>query len=550
MPRPFEDLAAQRAHARIASLVVFRSWLHWFSLGLGLACLQPMAADAAEPGWLVIPVDVATGAGTPAALVRETEQALAARGLRVIAASTAAATFERQHSRSAYVVRSGELEQLDALQQELDVELAAEDTSGISDKLAALDRVSPDLRDQRNRDVQRARRAFHSCLAAAFVFERKGDARLVQEQLSACARDFPGLDPELPAAAPSAIAGAREFVTRARALLAEAPPSTVRIDVDGVKKGTRCFVRVNGLDRGGTPVTLAQLRAPAIRVQVECGKQPARIYTLGLSEPERALRVDASLDAAVTTQAGLGLSYPDAATADAQRVKHGLLLARTLGAGQLMQLFQGKLRRIDVASGRELASDAVGAGGATLRKAIDFVLSNGELPLSAARPAQGSARSAAAAQSADERPTAVVPGVAASANPAPKYAAETSEPVRRRPPARVFRTLGYVGIGLTLAAAAVTIVAWRVHEGHISKFNDRIECTDTEVADLDASCKHELSSANSANSVMFAGAIAGGASLVLTGVFFLLDANRPRERESFACAGGPGELGLGCMLHF
>ena len=498
-----------------------------------LACLSPAAAAAADPAWLVVPVDVSGSANQASVLVRDVERALAAHGLRVLDAAAAAAAFEREHSRAAHEVQPSEIVGLDALVQELELQVAAEDSAGVNSALAALARVPVELLDQRNHDAQRARRALRACVAAAFVFDRKGGARAMQEQLSTCARDFPGLDLELAQNSDPA----RDFLKRARALLAHTSPSVLRIETEAVRGTARCYARINGIDRGGTPVVLDQLRAPQLRVQVECGKQAGRVYTLGLSQPSQTLRVDPAFDAALVSAAGLKLSYADLASADALRVKHGVVLARAVGAGQLLQLLQGKLRRIDVASGRELVSAAVSSRD-QVPSAVEFVLSNGEHIAPTRAAAESQTRSADSAERSSRVETS------SDAEPEPTHRE------RRGPPSRAFRTLGYVGVGLTLAAAAVTIVSWQAHERHVDRFNDRIECTDSDVSDLTPACKSELERADSAQTLMIAGAIAGGASLVLSCVFFLIDANRPRDREGFACGAGPGALGIGCRASF
>ena len=515
----------------------------WLSVWLGIACLLPRAVHAADAPWLVIAVEL-DGGSRDSRAVRETEQALAARGLSVIAAPHAAQIFEQKHSKPPSDLSESVLRQLDAMQRGLDSAIGTEDTDGIRESCAALDAVPAELRDQRNHDVIRARRAFRSCVAAALVFDRKGDAAAMQEQLSSCTRDFPGVIPELPTSNDPAAA---EFVARARELVGGAGSSQLRIEGEGMRKGTRCFARVNGIDRGGTPVSVAQLRAPEVRVQLECGKQNGRVYTVALTESDQQLTVDASLDAAVRSDGNLRLAYVDASAADGSRVRHAVALANVVRAQHVLELYQGKLRRIDVASGREVASDAIGGG---VARAVDFVLANGPRVISAgetsaARAGITPARAGTARQSAGS-----YHGSAHAA--ATRTDIGTDSPSERRsgPPSRAFRTLGYVGIAVTIGAAAVAVVAWRAHERHIDRFNDRAECTDLDPSELDASCKRELDSADSAKTLMIAGAVAGGATLVLSGVFFLIDANRPRESERFACAPGVGDMGLACALRF
>jgi hypothetical protein len=507
-----------------------RRCLGWLCAPAICLASLPLRA-AAEERWLVLEVDVAAPSAAAAGIVRETERALRARGLAVVESQSAARLFEHEHSRAPYDAAPAEVEALDALLRRLDEQLAAQNSTGVRATLAELADMPVDKQDLLNHDMRRARRRFHACISAAYLLDRAGQAAPAQDQLSACARDFPGFDPELPGVAADA---ARDFLARAQAALAALAPSTLRVDVTGVASDVRCYVRVNGMDRGAAPVSLEKFRLPHVRVQVDCGKRPGRVYEVSLSGPQATLRVDASLDAAVESRATLKLSYADAATADALRVKHALILAQAVRASQVLQVFQGKLRRIDVASGRELVSDAA-ADPTQVASALDFVLSNGQ-------------------QAAQPRPEPRLASRAADAAAAPARShgesSSIAEPARHERPARVFRTLAYVSAGLTLAAAATAIVGWRMHEGHVDKFNARAECTDAEPDALTPACQRELDSADSASSILLVGAIAGGASLVMTGVFFILDANRPREHEGFACAAGPGQLGVACQLSF
>ena len=344
-------------------------WAAWVS------CLVSRAA--ADDSWLVTEVAIAQTSSEAARVVRDTERELRARGFSVVDAAAAVSSLERTHSRPAYVPKSREIETLEQASRRFSEAVAEGDVARVRALSAEIDEHPGDARDLLNRDVAQARRRMQSCWLAAHLLDRTGQARAAQEQISECAREFPGLPWETGTGAPEA---AREFLANARRSFAAAPSSSLRIEAEPMRDKTRCFVRVNGVERGSAPISLDQLRTPRVRVQLECGDHPARIYDVPTSAAQNSLRIDPNFDAALDTQRGLALRYSDPAGADALRLKHGVVLAEIAGAKHQLQLFRGKLRLVDVASGRELASDSV-APGTPPTAAVDFVLSNAGIAL-------------------------------------------------------------------------------------------------------------------------------------------------------------------------
>ncbi|HEX4354739.1 MAG TPA: hypothetical protein VHZ95_17535, partial [Polyangiales bacterium] len=388
-------------------------------------------------------------------------------------------------------------------------QLAAEDASAVAVSFEALAHESPDVLGGFDRDVRRARVRFHHCLAAAELFDRQRQLMAAQEQLSACARDFPGLDPELGAGTDARM---QAFLSRAGASFDASDATRLTIATEPTA-AVRCTARVNGIDRGHTPVTIDKLHTPRVRVEVDCGQQPGRVYDIALASSERTLTIHPALDRALDDGGRLALAYDNVAKAEADRVRHGLVLANAVGADHVIEVERDLLRRIDVATGREVASAAIG-GEASIDRALDALISERSVPppSAAKEPARPSA-------------------VAAS---------------------RPFRTLGYVASGLAAAGVATAIVAWRVRASHVDRFNHSPDCTQADSGTLPAGCRRELDDASSARALLGTGAIVGSAGLLIAGTLFVLDANRDRadRRDRIACGPGASDVAIACGLRF
>jgi hypothetical protein len=66
------------------------------------------------------------------------------------------------------------------------------------------------------------------------------------------------------------------------------------------------------------------------------------------------------------------LHYPNAEAAGALREKHGLEIARAIGAGQMLEVFGGRLTRLDVASRTRVDEADLATG--SIEDAVDSVL--------------------------------------------------------------------------------------------------------------------------------------------------------------------------------
>jgi hypothetical protein len=468
------------------------------------------AGASAETLWLVTRVDVGDPKPQEVNAAHKLGQLLRARGLDVLDGASAASEFERKHSRTPHELPPADIAKLDAALHTLADELASENLEQARQALADIEALSPDIRDQLNRDTARARRRFHICLLAAHLISKQGSKADASEQVRKCARDFPGLEPEQSPYLPDSI---RTFFAHVHQELENTPPSTVHVDVENGQEG--CRARVNGIDRGPTPATVEEVRSERVRIQVDCGTQDGRIYDVALQRGDNSFRIDPELDRAVQTQPALGLRYADAQAAANNRMLHNLRLARAVGASQVLSIWNGELHRIDVESRRDTL---VGRLSFPLEELVDSMVA----PVEPGQPSN------------------------------PQLVAATPSEAK----SSIFATLGWITSGAALLAGGGVIIAWRVREGAVADFNhdDSVEggCTSPFASEQPATCLDHLKAADSAETTMWALGFTGMGLAALATTFFILNAqsDRGEKQARRGCAPGPGELGVSCRLTF
>lgn len=490
--------------ARATHAVRFAGWTLTASL---LAVSLPRAASA-DNLWLVMQVDVGNGAAPArSAQADKLVQQLRARGLDVIDGASAAGEFERRHSRVVPALAPEKIAKLDATLRELADHLASENVEQAQRALRVIEQLSPDERDQLNYDTSRARRRFHTCLLAAHLFSKEGDGQQSSEQIRRCASEFPGLAPEQSQYLPESM---RTFFAQAERELRTIRAASLHVDVEHARDPS-CHARVNGIDRGPVAVTVDEIRAERVRVQVDCAATAGRVYDVALEPGDNTIRIDPLLDRAIRTTRGLGLSYRDETTAANNHLLHSLRVARAVGADSLIQIWNDELHRIDVPTRSELVAQS---DGVPIERQLDELLAGAGSPV---------------------QPLAADRAASASTSP--------------------LHTLGWVSVGAAMLAGTGTFIAWRVREGAVERFNDPekpMECTNRFDLDATEECAGHLSTADAAETAMWALGFAGVGLAGLAATLFTIDARRDHDRagSSHACGNGPGDLGVACTFHF
>jgi hypothetical protein len=464
------------------------------------------SALASDNLWLVMRVDVNAAAPAEVEASRKLPQLLRSRGLDVLDGPGASSEFERRHSRTSRPLSEKQSAELDASLRKLADELSSENLERAQELQADIDALSPDTRDQLNNETQRARRRFHICLLTAHLFSKGGYQNEASEQIRKCARDYPGLEPEQGPYLPDSI---RKFFAHAHTELERIRPSRVHIDLESYS-AKDCRARVNGIDRGPTPATVDEVRTQRVRIEVDCGQSPGRIYDVELQPGDNSFRIDPALDRAVLTSPALGLKYSDEQSAANNRMIHTLRLARAVGAAYVVEIYNGELHRIDVATRRDTV---VGEVTAPLDATVDRMLVTPET----ASPDS----SAIALSSSDSRP---------------------SSP---------YATAGWITAGAAALAGVGVFIAWRVREGSVSKFNDDEDCVSRHSVMQPDDCPRYLEDADAVTNAM---RVLGFTGIALAGVattLFVIDATqKDDEHAARSCGPGPGELGVSCRLAF
>lgn len=498
-------------HARLPRPRLFRlrGWLAGAGFNI-LVLAHASAAFASDNLWLVTRVDVNSAKPDEVEASNKLPQLLRSRGLDVLDGPGASSEFERRHSRTPRELSAKESADLDTSLRKLADELASENLEHAQELQTEIDRLSPDIRDQLNHETQRARRRFHICLLTAHLFSKGGFQNEAFEQIRKCARDFPGLEPEQSPYLPDSI---RKFFAHAHEELARIRPSTVHVDLENYSVKD-CRARVNGLDRGPTPATVDEVRTQRVRIQVDCGKQPGRIYDVALEPGDNSFRIDPDLDRAVLTSPALGLKYAGTQAASNSRLLHSLRLARAVGAAYVLQIYNRELHRIDVATRRDTI---VGELTTPLDQLVDSVFT---LP----QASHASESNLVATSASDSRPSAP------------------------------YATIGWISAGAAALAGVGVFIAWRVREDAVNEFNDdnRDPLCNTRFALQPRDCPGLLKEADSAQNTMRILGFTGIALAGLATTLFVLDATQDSAESAAArsCGAGPGELGVACRLAF
>ncbi|MBN1652850.1 MAG: hypothetical protein JXA30_03660 [Deltaproteobacteria bacterium] len=326
----------------------------------------PSTSIAQEPLWLV------TQIGSSVKAEREYAQRivslLRARDLEVIDPDRAASIFEHRHSKAPVSLPPDELEKLQRAIETLSHHLALENLAEAQQSLKVLKQLTPDVADYLNRKMVQAEELFQACLLTAHLLRKGGQREKAYQQIGDCVRTFPGFEPNKEDYPPHIIS----IFYRAAAEIDATTPATVQISVTS---GEGCRARINGVDWGPTPTKVPGIRASQVRVQVECGESPGRIYTKQIQPGNNSFVFDPRFDQAVRSEGGLLLQYASAEESRKYRCEDTSRIADVVGARHVLQLDlqSQQLYRIDVASRSQLAGERFTAD--TLANAVDKLLS-------------------------------------------------------------------------------------------------------------------------------------------------------------------------------
>lgn len=315
-------------------------------LMLTVLCLaMPLSSATAQVGgrWLIVSTGSDAEAAQLDAAANRVHRALVANGAQVWAPAEAAKRFETEASTPPTKLSDAELERWMSLSRRAVDDLAEGEHQKARKKLNAAQKISRDSIEELNRDPERARRVFDTCLysvRAVLATESESRARSVARE---CRRLVPRAAPS-PYMHPPAVT---ELLDEIDALQAK---QSGELRVESVPSG--CPARLNGVLLGETPVTIGDVFPGKYRVQVECDPaERGRVHLVTVGAGSAARLVDTRFDAVLVSRPSLQLHYAKRTDVSKYEVADARRVAREVTADELVLLGVADgvmtLRRID-----------------------------------------------------------------------------------------------------------------------------------------------------------------------------------------------------------
>ncbi|MBT8451382.1 MAG: hypothetical protein KJO40_05375 [Deltaproteobacteria bacterium] len=288
---------------------------------LAWSLMVSLAHAQADERWLIVPSSSSADTGWVEPAVGRAQSALVAAGVDVWAPTEAANAFEKVVSAPPSKLSKRNLGRWMSLSDGAVDDLAEGDPRKALQKLNAAQAISREAIEELNREPERARRVFDTCLymvRAVLATEPETRARALARE---CRQLVPRAEPS-PYMHPPAVT---DLLDQIDALQTK---QTGELQVESVP--SRCAARVNGVLLGETPTSIGGLFPGDYRVQVDCGAESrGRVHVVTVGAGTTRREIDARFDDVVTSRPSLLLEYQSAATERRHRVED----ARRIGAG-------------------------------------------------------------------------------------------------------------------------------------------------------------------------------------------------------------------------
>ncbi len=161
--------------------------------------------------------------------------------------------------------------------------LARADYDAAREELLRAQRLSQQAAEELNREADRAREVLDTCLYMVRALIETGDESRAVAQARECRRAVPQVQPSRFRHTPEV----RAILER---LESEETGEVGNLRVNSTPPG--CRVRLNGIEVGRTPFSMADLALGEYRVQVECGEERGRVHRVRLEGLLTTLDVD------------------------------------------------------------------------------------------------------------------------------------------------------------------------------------------------------------------------------------------------------------------
>jgi hypothetical protein len=413
--------------------------------------LMTSGTAQADGRWLIVPTSSSADTEWMESAAAHARAALIEQGTDVWPLDEAAARFEAESSAPAAALSERELERWMSLSSAGVNDLAEGDYKKALERLNAAQDLSRKAIEELNREPERARRVFDTCLyvvRATLATEPESRARAVARE---CRQLVPRAEPS-PYMHPPVVT---DLLSQIDALQAK---QTGELRVASSPPG--CAARLNGVFLGETPVSIGDLFPGTYRVQVEC--DPAKrgrvhFVTVGAGRTER--HVDARFDDSVASRSFLHLRYANAADEQAHRVADVLRIADGVGASAVVAV------SMFAQDTMELELIEVAAGGSTAPAALARISTSRSGPSkSDLAQAAGALGNGQCMDFASPRPVAL-PCRGDEAIGAAGASALDGWPIGRRPRGQFIAGLTLVGVGVAGLVTGYALLAPRHSAG-------------------------------------------------------------------------------------
>lgn len=293
------------------------AFLYW-SLLVSAVTAQPKSR------WLVLPSHSGAQPDWMDSAVSGLRSELMGQGVEVWSEERAATEVEVKISAPSSQLDDLQIRRWRSLSDTAVNDLAEGSYQSALDKLSSAQAISREAIEALNRDPQRSRRVFDTCLytvRAELATGAESRARAIARE---CRQLVPRGEPS-PQMHPPAVTDLLDEVDEQQS------KQTGELRVESVPSG--CAARLNGLLLGETPVSIGHLFPGDYRLQVECSSEArGRVHMVTVGAGKVLRRVDWRFDEIIETRPSLSLAYPNASEELEHRALDARRVATEIGA--------------------------------------------------------------------------------------------------------------------------------------------------------------------------------------------------------------------------
>lgn len=307
---------------------------------LGSVLVASNVSAQAESRWLIVPSSPGARHDWTDEAAERMRQALVEEEVGVWPRDVASQRFEQHASRPPTVLSQSELERWSTLSNAGVNELAEANYDDARQSLETALNISEEAIEELNRNPERARTVFDTCLYMVRAVLETESERRARSVARDCRRLVPRAEPS-PYMHPPAVT---DLLGEIDALQAR-QSGELRI----ASEPTGCPARLNGVLLGETPVAIGNLFPGEYRLQVECASaERGRVHLVTVGAGRASRVVDARFDRVVETRPALRLRYQNANEEQIHRESDARRVADEVSASTFVTLFMPKQNTLEI----------------------------------------------------------------------------------------------------------------------------------------------------------------------------------------------------------